>query len=101
MAEFEVVQRPRGGGNVPDALIDALKKTLNTSNAVRLKLDGHANFINWQATVRGRLRQDHRLRLRTKFNKSSCQVTAWVEEFDDRTGTDLSEAGLGVSADNA
>lgn len=101
MAEFEVVERPRGGGNVPDALMKALIATDGTNKAVRVQLQGHAAFTNWQATIRARLRTDHDLRLRTKFNKSNNVVTAWVEKFDERTAESLDDAALGVSEDNA
>jgi hypothetical protein len=99
--DFEIVDRPRGGGSVPDVLIDALVKTLDSSKAVRVRMDDHGHFTTWQANVRARLRTDHQLRLRTKFNKSQKMVTAWVERFDDRTATDLSDEDLGVSEDNA
>jgi hypothetical protein len=99
---FEVVQRPRGGGNVPDALMKALIETVNTDKAVRVKLDGHAAFTNWQATIRARLRTDHQLRLRTKFNKANNVVTAWVEKFDPReTGEGMTDEDLGVSEDKS
>lgn len=99
--DFEVVERPKGGGNVPNALIDALVQTLDTSKAVKVKMADHGQFVTWQANVRARLRTDHNLRLRTKFNKSRHEVTAWVEKFDERTGTDFSDADLGVSENNS
>jgi hypothetical protein len=101
MSEFEVVERPRGSGRVPSELIEELKKTLNTTKAVRLKLEPNA-FVNWQATVRAQLRTTHNLRLRTKHNKATNIVTAWAENFDVRdTGAGPTDEELGVSADNA
>ncbi len=98
--DFEVVERPRGGGSIPDKLIDALKETLTNGKAVRLLLSDQGQFTNWQATVRARLRTEHNLRLRTKFNKLNRQVTAWVERFDDRATEEFTDTALGVSEDN-
>jgi len=100
MSDFEVVDRPRGSGKVPSELIESLKDTLNTTKAVRLRLEPNA-FTNWQATVRAQLRTTHGLRLRTKHNKATNVVTAWAENFDAReTGSTPTDEELGVSTDN-
>jgi hypothetical protein len=97
MSDFEVVQRPVGSGKVPNELIDALRKTLGTTTAVRIKLQPNA-FVTWQANVRAQLRTQYNLRLRTKHNKATSIVTAWAEQFDVReTGGVISDADLGVT----
>ena len=94
--EFEVVERPIGGGRVSNELIEALKKTVGTTQAVRIKLAPNT-FITWQANVRAQLRNSFNLRLRTKHNKATSVVTAWAEHFDAReTGNGISDADLGV-----
>ncbi len=101
MAEdFEVVDRPRGSGKVPDALIKALIETLDSTKAVRMKLAPGA-FTTWQANVRAQLKSGHNLRLRTKNNKATHVVTAWVEKFDGRETGEFTDEELGVSEDNA
>jgi len=97
MSDFEVVERPVGGGKVSNELIDALRKTLGTTKAVRIKLQPNA-FVTWQANVRAQLRTQFNLRLRTKHNKTTSIVTAWAEQFDVReAGGAISDADLGVT----
>jgi hypothetical protein len=95
--EFEVVERPIGSGKVSNELIEALKKTLGTTSAVRMKLTPNT-FVTWQANVRAQLRTQYNLRLRTKHNKATSIVTAWAEHFDVREmGGAISDADLGVT----
>jgi|SRR5687768_8957753 len=99
---FQLVDRPRGSGNVPDNLIEALVQTESTGKAVKLTLGQDQEFVTWQAQVRARLRNEHNLRLRTKHNKATKSVTCWAEKFaEDRTADIVgNDEALGVDDDN-
>lgn len=90
MNTFEVVDRPtstRGGtgGTITQEFMDALVKTKATdeedAKAIKVKLEPETNFINWQSNVRNRLRKMD-LKLRARIDKSTKEVTCWVEDAD-------------------
>lgn len=94
--EFSVVERPRGSGNVPSELLNAIIATKGTQNAVQLTLDQKTDFINWQGTIRAHLRKEN-VRLRARYNKVTRKVTCWAEDFDqERVASELTDAQLGV-----
>ena len=96
---FTIVERPRGGtAAVPDALLDALTKTVNNDKAVQLKLKSHGDFVTWQANVRAKLKSQHNLRLRTKFNKATLNCVCWAEPFE-ANRTVSTDVDLGVTSD--
>jgi hypothetical protein len=98
--KFEIVSRPRGTSNVPTELVNALIATERDGTAVRLKLEGRDSFTTWQANVRAKLRTEANLRLRTKFNKVTNEVTAWSEKFaEDRLPQTAEELGVDDDSD--
>src|SRR5688500_15264283 len=95
---FQIVKRPSGTSTVPSELVNAIASTAGTENAVSVKLDNYQAFTTWQANVRANLRTNHKLRLRTKFNKVTFVVTAWAEQFpEDRNVTEMSDRQLGAN----
>lgn len=102
MTDFKIVPRPRGSSNVSDALIEALVKTEGDGSAIQLTLPANSDFTTWQANVRAKLKLTNNLRLRTKHNKVTRQVTCWSEKFaDDRLAAgNLTSTDLGVTDDN-
>lgn len=98
-AAFEVVKRPSAAGNVPEALITAIKETVNSDKAVRLTLDKESNFTNWQGRVRAEIRKDG-LKLRARYNKMTHRVTCWAEPYDAaRLSQSLKDEDMGVEED--
>jgi hypothetical protein len=80
--EFTIVERQAtGGSEVKEEYVKALIETAESGQAVKITLDPNTNFVNWQSTLRNRLRK-HNLRLRAQYTKARREVVAWTEKLD-------------------
>lgn len=79
--EFTIVERKNVTEDIKDELVKKLVD-LSDDEALQVKLDPGTNFVNWQSTLRNKLRK-HNLRARITLDKASKTVTVYTEELAD------------------